>query len=143
MDAPIVLWEQWHEQVKQFFEEMHGHQKKGLALAVIGILLVGSAVLQRMAESVHLASISQAKMPSLERRFARFVANERIVVKSVWKQFLAQVLPYWQGKRIHLILDSTPCGEKASIVYLGLLAHVCVLQGKSVPVFTRKVCQEA
>jgi hypothetical protein len=52
MDASIVLWEQWHEQVKQFIEGMHGHQKKGLALAVIGILLAGSAVPERMAESV-------------------------------------------------------------------------------------------
>lgn len=127
MDASMVLWEQWHDQVKQFFEGMHGHQKKGLALTVIGIILAGSAVLQRMAESVHLASISQAKMRSHERRFARFVANERLVVKNVWKQFLAQVLPYWHGKRIYLILDCTPCGDRAIIVYLGLLAHSRVL----------------
>lgn len=120
MDASMVLWEQWHDQVKQFFEGMHGHQKKGLALTVIGIILAGSAVLQRMAESVHLASIRQAKMPSIERRLARFVAKERLVVKNVWKHFLAQVLPYWHGKRIYLILDCTPCGDRALIVYLGL-----------------------
>ena len=127
MDASVLLWEQWHNQVKQFFEGRHGHQKKVLALAVMSIILAGSAVLQRMAESVHLAGISQAKMPSIERRFARFVANERIVVKQIWKHFLAQVLPYWHGKRLYLVLDCTPCGEKASIVYVGILAHSRVL----------------
>jgi hypothetical protein len=66
-------------------------------------------------------------MPSLERRFARFVANSRIVVSSVWKQFLSQVLPYWHGKSVRLVLDCTPCGQEASIVYLGLLVQSRVL----------------
>jgi hypothetical protein len=60
MDASIVLWEQWHEQVKQFFEGMHGHQKKGLALAVIGIPLAGSAVPERMAESVQTVAFCRS-----------------------------------------------------------------------------------
>lgn len=127
MDASVVLWEQWHEQVKHFFEGVHGHQKKTLALLVIGIILAGTAVLQRIAESVYLHGISEAKMPSIERRLARFVANERIVVSEVWKQFLSQVLPYWHGKSVRLVLDCTPCGEKAIIVYLGLLVHSRVL----------------
>jgi hypothetical protein len=106
---------------------MHGHQKKTLALIVLGIILAGSAVLQRIAESVQLAGISEAKMPSIERRFARFVANERIVVSAVWKQFLSQVLPCWHGKSVRLVLDWTPCGQEAPIVYLGLLVHSRVL----------------
>ncbi len=68
MNASVVLWENWHEQVKQLFIGIHGHQKKTLALCVLGIILSGSAVLQRMAESLHLEGISQAKMPSIERR---------------------------------------------------------------------------
>src|SRR5438067_2113426 len=116
MDASVVLWEKWHEQVKQLFEGSHGHQKKALALGVLGIALAGSAVLQRIAERVSLHGISEAKMPSLERRFARFVANERIVVSEVWQHFLRQVLPYWQGKPVRLVLDCTPCGDQATIV---------------------------
>jgi hypothetical protein len=127
MNTSIVLWEQWHEQVKQFFEGIHGHQKKALALVVMGIILAGTAVLQRMAESVSLQGISEAKMPSIERRFARFVANKRIVVSEVWRQFLTQVLPYWRGKPVRLVLDCTPCGNTATIVYLGLLVHSRVL----------------
>jgi len=127
MDASNLLWEHWQEQVKQFFEGVHGHQKKTLALVVLGMILSGSAVLQRIAESISERGLSQAKMPSIERRFARFVANKRIVVSSVWKQFLGQVLPYWHGKSVRLVLDCTPCGEQATIVYLGLLVHSRVL----------------
>jgi hypothetical protein len=45
----------------------------------------------------------------------------------VWKQFLEQVLPYWQDKRLYLMLDSTPYGDRASIVYVGLLVQSRVL----------------
>jgi len=55
------------------------------------------------------------------------LANHRIVVSSVWKQFLEQVLPYWQDKRLYLMLDSTPYGDRASIVYVGLLVQSRVL----------------
>lgn len=60
MDASIVVWEQWQRQVKQFFEGLHGHQKKALALVVLGIILASSAVLQRIAESLQVAGISEA-----------------------------------------------------------------------------------
>jgi len=50
MDASALLWKQWHQQVKDLFGEMHGHQKKALAFLVIGIVLSGTAVLQRIAE---------------------------------------------------------------------------------------------
>ena len=62
------------------FQRIHGHQKKTLALFVIGIMLSGSAVLQRVAESISLHGINPAKMTSIERRLARFIANDRVVV---------------------------------------------------------------
>src|SRR5579864_6233080 len=108
MNASMLLWTKWHEQVKQLLQGVHGHQKKTLALSVLAIILSGSAVLQRMAESVYLAGMSEAKMPSIERRFARFVANERVQVSKIWKQFLSSVLPYWKGKPVQLVLDCTP-----------------------------------
>jgi hypothetical protein len=63
MEASITLWKKWQEQVKELLPEVHGHQKKSLALSVIGIVLSKSAVLQRMAESLYLQGISSAKMP--------------------------------------------------------------------------------
>jgi hypothetical protein len=42
-----------------------------LALCVLGIIVSGSAVLQRIAEGLAEHGLSQAKMPSIERRLAR------------------------------------------------------------------------
>jgi hypothetical protein len=57
----------------------------------------------------------------------RFLSNERVEVEEVWEQFLAQVLPYWGGKEVKLILDLTPFEEHAQVVYVGLLQHSRVL----------------
>jgi Transposase DDE domain len=127
MDASALLWERWKMQVKELFPKIHGHQKKTLALCVMGIVLAGSAVLQRMAEGISLQGINPAKMTSIERRLARFIANDRVVVSQIWQDFLSQVLPFWQGKPLRFVLDGTPFRDDATIVYLGLLVHSRVL----------------
>ncbi len=127
MDASVVLWENWQEQVKQLLEGIHGHQTKGLAFIVLGMVLSGSAVLQRVAESLQQHGISEAKMRSHERRLERFVGNSRISVPTIWKLFLAQVLVYFRDKPLMLVLDCTPIDDRACIVYVGLLAHSRVL----------------
>ena len=127
MDASVLLWENWQEQVKQLLEGIHGHQTKGLAFIVLGMVLSGSAVLQRVAESLQQHGISEAKMPSIERRLERFVGNSRISVPTIWKLFLAQVLVYFRDKHLMLVLDCTPIDDRACIVYVGLLAHSRVL----------------
>ncbi len=99
MDAPVTLWEHWQEQVKELLPGVHGHQKKTLALCALAIILAQSAVLQRMAEGIALAGISSAKMVSIERRFARFIANERVEVNIIWQQVLKHLLAYWKGQR--------------------------------------------
>ena len=127
MDASVLLWENWQEQVKQLLEGIHGHQTKGLAFIVLGMVLSGSAVLQRVAESLQQHGISEAKMRSHERRLERFVGNSRISVPTIWKLFLAQVLVYFRDKPLMLVLDCTPIDDRACIVYVGLLAHSRVL----------------
>ena len=117
----------WRAQVKDLFGGIHGHQKKTLALFVIGIILSGSAVLQRAAESISLHGINPAKMTSIERRLARFIANDRVVVTKIWEHFLSKVLPFWHGKPMRFVLDGTPFRDDATIVYLGLLVHSRVL----------------
>src|SRR5258708_32286317 len=123
MDVYNVLWERWRGEVKDLLPEIHGHQKKTLALFVLGIVLSGSAVLQRVAENVSLQGISPAKMTSIERRFARFIANDRVGVSKIWDDFLEQVLPFWHGKSMRFVLDCTRFRGVATIVYVGLLVH--------------------
>lgn len=92
---------------------------------ILGMVLSGRAVLQRMAEGLY--GIGTATMPSIERRLARFVANDRIHVTSVWTHFQAQVLPFWREQRVFLVLDCTPFNEHATIIYVGLLIHSRIL----------------
>src|SRR6266487_3327551 len=106
---------------------MHGHQKKTLAFFVLGMVLSGCAVLQRVAETLSERGISEAKMSSIERRLSRFIANERIVVPMIWKLFFAQVLPSFRGQKLHFVLDNTPFQDELPIVYIGLLLHSRVL----------------
>ena len=78
----------WHEQLKELLTGMHGHQKKTLAdLSCWASARSGSAVMRRVAESLSERGLSEAKMSSIERRLARFIANERIVVPLIWKLF--------------------------------------------------------
>jgi len=127
MDSTSVLWENWHEQLKALLPGMHGHQKKTLALFVLGIVLSGSAVMQRVAETVSERGLSGAKMSSIERRLERFLANSRIVVPLIWKLFLQQVLTPFAGQHLYFVLDNTPFRDDLTIVYLGLLIHSRVL----------------
>lgn len=127
MDACSVLWTNWQEQLKELLPGIHGHQKKTLALFVLGIVLSGSAVMQRVAETLGERGLSQAKMTSIERRLARFIANERIVVPLIWKLFLAHVLTPFRGQHLYFVLDNTPFRDDLTIVYLGLLVHSRVL----------------
>src|SRR5262245_35332086 len=121
MDSSSVLWSNWQEQVRHLLKGVHGHQKKTWAFFVLGMVLTGSAVLQRVAEVLQERGKSLAKMTSIERRLARFLANDRIVVAVIWKQFLAQVLPYFAGQKLRLVLDATPFQDEMTIVYIGLL----------------------
>src|SRR6266436_1357926 len=94
MDAFKPLCQVWHEQVKQFFTKLHGHQSKVLAMFVLGAIKAESIVIQRVAEA--LLAESEAKAPSIERRLERFLSNERIDVEKTWNDLLEQVMPYFR-----------------------------------------------
>lgn len=119
------LLSQWHGEVKQLFTNLHGHQQKVLSLFVLGAMRAESIVLSRVAEE--LITETQAKVPSIERRLQRFVSNKRVEVEAVWQQFLPQVLSFWRGKEVTLVLDITPFEEHAQVVYVGLLQQARVL----------------
>ena len=61
MDTSSVLWTNWHEQLKELLAGIHGHQKKTLAFFVLGIVLSGCAVMQRVAETLHERGLSEYK----------------------------------------------------------------------------------
>src|SRR2546429_5628524 len=125
MDAFKPLCQVWHEQVKQFFTKLHGHQSKVLAMYVLGAIKAESIVIPRVAEE--LLAESEAKAPSIERRLERFLSNGKIETEKTWDDFLAQILPYFRHEPLQLVLDLTPYEEHAQVIYIGLLQHSRVL----------------
>src|SRR6266480_2183750 len=110
MDAFKPLCQVWHEQVKQFFTKLHGHQSKVLAMFVLGAIKAESIVIQKVAEA--LLAESEAKAPSIERRLERFLSNERIETEKTWDDLLEQVMPYF--RRGPMRLGSEPCSSSRS-----------------------------
>ena len=125
MDAFKPLCQVWHEQVKQFFTKLHGHQSKVLAMFVLGAIKAESIVIQKVAEA--LLAESEAKAPSIERRLERFLSNERIETEKTWDDLLEQVMPYFRRGPMRLVIDLTPYEEHAQVIYIGLLKHSRVL----------------
>lgn len=125
MKAFSPLCTVWHQQVKEFFSGLHDHQSKALALFVFGAIKANSIVVQRVAEE--LLAESDAKAPSIERRFERFLSNARIDTVQTWDDFLSQIMPYFRQQPMQLVMDLTPYEEHAQVIYIGLLQHSRVL----------------
>ncbi len=121
MKASLHLFRQWSVQLRQLLPDMHGHRTKTLAFFTFGVVLSGKARLPLIAET--LLAISLAKTPSIERRLARFLANDQVAVVPLWSSLLARLLPSFGGKRLTFVLDATPLSNRACVVYLGLLVH--------------------
>lgn len=62
MDASDVLLAQWLRQVKSIWSGMHLYRQESLALAVLGIVLAGHAVMQRVAEVLQERLSNACKM---------------------------------------------------------------------------------
>ncbi len=99
---------------------LHGHQSKVLSLFVYGAIQAQSIVVQKVAEELQ-AECGEVKVPSIQRRLQRFLANEQIQVSVLWEQVLKHTLPYWQGQALTLIIDEVYMNADARVVYLGLL----------------------
>jgi hypothetical protein len=127
LDASAVFWERWRAHVKELLPGIHGHQKKTLAFFVIGIVVSGSTVLHRVAECIRVQGINPATMTRIERRRARLIANDRLVVTNIWELFLSQMRSLWQGKSLRFMLDGPPCRADATIMDLGFWVHSRVL----------------
>ncbi|WP_149404035.1 transposase [Dictyobacter arantiisoli] len=115
----------WQQQVKSFFQGLHGHQSKTLALFVLGAIRAESIVLPRVAEA--LLEDCDAKVSSIERRLERFLSNKRIETENVWKSFLDVIMPHFQNKPVQLVIDLTSYEEHAQVIYIGIVQHSRVL----------------
>ena len=121
--SPLCTY--WQQQVKDFFQELHGHQSKTLAFFVLGAIRAESVVIPKVAEA--LLAESEAKAPSIERRLQRFLSNSSIQPEKVWDSLLQVVLPAFQNEPMRFVIDLTNYEEHAQLIYIGLIVHSRVL----------------
>src|SRR5262245_59393693 len=111
MNAPEGLWRQWSAHLHALLPELHGHRRKTLAFFVLGVVLAGTTRLPRVAEA--LVGVSAATTPSSERRLARFLANQQLIVVPLWTHLIGQFLQFWRDRRLVFVLDTTALDARA------------------------------
>jgi hypothetical protein len=96
---------------------------KTLAMLITGMLLGPHVQLFAIAMCVPLL----IKLPSLVRRFERFVANEQIEVERYFEPFVQAMLISLGNETAYLLIDCTQAGPHCRTLFIGLAYHHTVL----------------
>jgi Transposase DDE domain len=103
--SALLMLRDWRRQVQDdLLPDLHGHQSKALA----DLSFAMSNAQHCHGGKLAVAAPGDARPVSVERRFERFLANDRIDPDSVWPRLARSVLAGWAGGPIVLILDETP-----------------------------------
>jgi hypothetical protein len=129
MEASKTVWRGLVGQIKAVVPRLHGHQAKTVGLWVLGALVAGSVRIPAVAEALLLHGVTDARLPSVERRLARWLANPRLEVEPLWQACLPVLLRGWRPRThaARLVLDATPLAERAVVLTVGLWVHGRVL----------------
>lgn len=92
----------WRARVQEVWPDLHGHQLNGLAAASLAMAQAQHCQLSRMAA----VTVSSAKVPSSERRWQRLLANRRLQVQPLARQWARSVLA--DAGSLLLAIDETP-----------------------------------
>jgi len=94
-----------------------------LAMMVTGLFFAPHVQLFAIAMCVPVAN----KLPSIVRRFERFVADDRVDVSSFFEPFVHAMQTALGNETAYLIIDCTKCGPKCRTLHIGLAYHGTVL----------------
>lgn len=123
MQTRLRLLQEWCQQLQAIIPEVRITRIRTLALFTLGLVSKATIALPRVAE----ASPWLVKDTSTERRFRRWLANNKVPVTAIWRPFIKTILKSRDGQEVVLALDPTPHNETASIIELGIVAHKRVL----------------
>jgi len=114
---PQTILYQWENEIGKHLKSLNSWQVANVALFSYGIIKAENCqqvqVCRRLGE--------YGKLPGLERRFQRFVANEGLKVSQIcveWSQWLWQALG--QPARVTIMVDETKLGSHLGIMMVGL-----------------------
>ena len=93
---------------------------------MINALICSSKINLSQWESYVISRATQAQ--SFERRWQRFVQNNRVKVKSLYVPMVMAAINNWNGKRLYLALDTTVLWNRYCMVHLSI---ICA--GRAIP----------
>lgn len=112
---------------------VHTARATTLALFSLGVLWSGTVTLLKVAAALPLPACD----PSLERRWRRFLANDRVSVAALWTPLLPVLLAGLGPRELVFVFDPTPDRDDATLLVLGVVYRRRVL-----PVAWRVVPQQ-
>jgi hypothetical protein len=119
----LGLLHAWLRQVEALLPAARVTRVRGLALFALGMIWAETVRVHRVAAALPLP----ARVPSIERRLRRFLANPRVTVETLWRPLLPALLRRWVGQEVVLVFDPTPqCGDW-TVLWVGIVVHRRVL----------------
>lgn len=113
----------WISQVTTLLPDVRVTRCRVLALFTLGMVWAGTVRVHRVAAALPLG----VRVPSIERRLRRFLANPQVTVATLWQPLLPALLAPWAGREVRLVLDPTPYQTRWTVVWLGVVVHRRVL----------------
>jgi len=126
---PQEVWQAWEEELRRLLSGVGIWQCRALALFSLGVAVAKDCGLARVAAVVP----GVATVPSVTRRFERFLASERLDVPAVRRAVAARLLEAARGRTIWLALDETHQGRAAAGARFGVLALRLLYRERALP----------
>jgi len=115
--------------IRDYLQNAYGDKKidsflvKTLAMMITGMILGPHVQLFAIAMCVPL----MIKLPSLVRRFERFLADDRVEVEKYFEPFVQAMITSLGNETAYLLIDCTQAGPKCRTLFIGLAYHHTVL----------------
>ena len=123
MSARLGLLHGWLAQVEALLPAARVTRVRVLALFALGMIWAETVRVHRVAAALPLP----ARVPSIERRLRRFLANPGVTVETLWRPLLPVLLRRWAGQEVVLVFDPTPYRGDWTVLWVGIVVHRRVL----------------
>jgi hypothetical protein len=123
-----ILLYQWNEMIDKGFPGMGRWQKRMLARFSYGVVLAQSCRLNSVAKQL----TGRANASSMERGLQRWLANDCVIMKVVFKWWISWVLQLWGKAALLILMDETKLSDHVAVMMVGV-----AYQGSAIPLIWR------
>jgi len=119
----LRLLHAWIAQVEALLPGQRVTRSRVWALFALGMVWAGTVRVHQVAAALPLG----VRVPSIERRLRRFLANPAVSVPTLWQPLLPWLLARWAGTEVVLVFDPTPYRAEWTVLWVGIVVHRRVL----------------